>query len=130
MVEWAGREEGRAIVKPSKRFGLNYIVTRIHILPREREKGKGISISPKERSGLEDGRTPLGIRTAQSSRFESFSTLFQLNFSFSRVSVKGWKPFGVGSGGVGSGGVGSGGVGSGGVGSVLTTTKSQKVWSG
>ncbi|SRR5258706_15574576 len=41
-------------------------------------------------------RTLFGIRTAQSSRFEPFSTLFQLKVSFSSVSVRGWKPFGVG----------------------------------
>jgi len=48
-------------------------------------------------AGRKEGcRTPFGIRTAQSSRFESRSTLSQLNVSLSRVSMRGWKPFGVG----------------------------------
>lgn len=90
IVERAGREEGRAIVMPSKLFGCNYIASS----PQSPREGKAsVKTTRVAKKGC---RTPFGIRTAQSSRFESCSTLSQLNVSFSRVSVRGRKPSGVG----------------------------------
>ena len=104
MVEClAGREEGKAIVKPSKRLGSNYIFTRSRRSRSCREKGMVQSVSQSRRRDTYSGfhilrfhgkgkgkniaRTLFGIRTAQSSRFESPSTVFQLNLSFCRISV-------------------------------------------
>ena len=105
-----GRRQGNR--QAIQAFGVQLYIHEIPQIRSYREKGMVQSISQSRRRDTYSGfhilrfhgkgkgkgiaRTLFGIRTAQSSRFESPSTVFQLNLSFSRISVKGWKPLGVG----------------------------------